>query len=74
MGGRRADELPALIAGAGFEGISALTERQTRGPKRCLQQFRSQDRAARYRWKLTASMRSNGSSPLFRLVSSQVRH
>jgi hypothetical protein len=32
-GSRRADELPALIAGAGFEGISVSTERQTRGRK-----------------------------------------
>ena len=45
MGGRRADELPALIAGAGFKGISVRPNVKPRA-KRCLQQFRSQDRAA----------------------------
>ena len=45
MGGRRADELRALIAGAGFKGISVRPNVKPRA-KRCLQQFRSQDRAA----------------------------
>ena len=45
MGGRRAEELRALIAGAGFKGISVRPNVKP-AAKRCLQQFRSQDRAA----------------------------
>ena len=52
---------PALIAGAGFEGISVSTERQTRGRKGT---YNSSDlgTCCRNWWNLTAPMRSNGSS------------
>ena len=60
MGGRRADELRALIAGAGFKGISVRPTVKPAGEK----VLTTVPISGSYRnwWKLTALMRSNGSS------------
>jgi hypothetical protein len=69
---RRADELPALIAGAGFEGISVSTERQTRGRKGA---YNSSD----FRIVLPELVEANGADAIkrqlipFCLASSRVR-
>ena len=61
MGGRRADELRALIAGAGFKGISVRPNVKPAGQK----VLTAVPISGRNWWKLTAPMRSNGSSSLF---------
>ena len=64
MGGRRADELRALIAGAGFKGVSVRPNVKPAGQK-VLTAVPISGSCCRNWWKLTAPMRSNGSSSLF---------
>jgi hypothetical protein len=64
MEGRRADELRALIDGAGFEGISVRSNVKSAG-ERVPTTVPISGLCCRNYWKLTSPIRSNGSSPLF---------